>query len=316
MNKPKQRNKPQTTIRVLLTLLMLPLVYMSFCSSLDHEGSAKLKINDLPDNQRHFLEYARYLINKSEKKKFLSIVGDNAREQFIQDFWKKRDPSPETDENEFKEQYYQRIEEANRMFGNNGWRSDRGKVLVLLGPPETKHIYPTGIRVNDYPSEIWLYGYFPIIFVDRTRSGNYELTNVSAWHLAEMNKASQQLIPQVGFTPNPFGFKLKLFKDKKAGNHQLQVLMPYRNIVFEESEEGFSAHLKLHFQITEKTKKETQTMDKEHTISVTAEQLDKLDKQYVISVPLNLAKGYYEISLIIENKADKVKTRDKIEVKL
>ena len=186
-------NKKKKSTSVWLTFaLLVPILLLGGCSLKSSTG--KLKVKDLPEADRQFYQYVSYIMTKNEKKKFFSLVTDEDRHAFRSEFWKKRDPDAGTEENEYKKRYFSRIAEANRLFSKGsyqGYRSDRGRVLVLLGPPESKRIYPTGYRVGDLPMEIWLYGYYnyPIMFVDRTHSGHYEMTSGSARHVAEMNKA-------------------------------------------------------------------------------------------------------------------------------
>ena len=72
------------------------------------------------------------------------------------EFWKKRDPDPDTEENEFKTQYFQRIDEANHLFtdgGEPGWLQDRGRIYILLGPPADREVYPRGVTFYGIPTE-------------------------------------------------------------------------------------------------------------------------------------------------------------------
>ncbi len=314
MNSMKKRTSAWITI-----CLVVPILLLSGCSLKSKTG--KLKLKDLPDSDRQFLKYVSYIMTKAEKKKFFSMVTAEDRAAFRAEFWKKRDPDSGTDENEYKKNYFARIEEANRLFSKGkyeGFRTDRGRVLVLLGPPETKHIYPTGYRIGAYPMEVWLYGYYnyPVIFIDRTQSGNYELTSNSARHVAEMNKAKVYFNPVKGVTKNPFGFTLRLFKDKKSGNHNLQIMIPYKNIVFQKGKEGFTAAVNVKIEINDTKTKKSQTMDKDHNIAITPDQLDNLKDNYIFTIPLKLAAGKYETTVVVESKADKIKVQDKISFKI
>jgi len=290
---------------------------LNVCSS-----RSKYLIRDLPPDDQEFISMVRYIIKKHEKKAFLSLTTDKERLQFRINFWKKRDPTPGTEENEFREAYFGRIDEANRLFsqgGSKGWLSDRGRVYIILGPPETIRSYPTGYDFYERPSEVWYYGYFPILFVDRTYSGNYELTPQGARHIAEMNKAQLGEVPNVKKIKGekrPLYFNLKLGKNKKTDLHNLQIVIPYRNIIFQEKENIYRAVITAHINILERKTNKSQTLDKDYTVTVKGEELNLLEKHYVIDVPLKLEPGKYEVTVVLESKADEIKVRDKIVFKI
>ncbi|MFQ5722258.1 MAG: GWxTD domain-containing protein, partial [Candidatus Aminicenantales bacterium] len=132
------------------------------------------------------------------------------RAKFLEDFWKRRDPTPGTERNEYKEAYFNRIEEANRLFkggGRAGWLQDRGRIYILFGPPDERQTNPMGGRPIDAyadptqmvegrryasgekPTEVWVYyNLFSslqrphtvrIVFVDTYGTGDYKLaTNI------------------------------------------------------------------------------------------------------------------------------------------
>ena len=131
----------------------------------------------------------KFLITKEEKREFLNLSTDEEREEFFKQFWAKRDPDPETIENEFRDEYLSRISRADHLFsheGREGWDTDRGRVYIKLGPPEFKESYPMGYSQYSLPSEVWYYGNFPIVFVDRNRSGSYDLTSLGARYLSQL----------------------------------------------------------------------------------------------------------------------------------
>jgi len=98
-----------------------------------------------PENAE-FLSKVNYIITKEERKIFLELP-DEEKESFREEFWKRRDPDPSTEENEFKIEYFNRIERANELFhgeGRPGWMTDRGRIFVLFGPPSDRMTYPMG----------------------------------------------------------------------------------------------------------------------------------------------------------------------------
>lgn len=117
-------------------------------------------LNTLPPKYKKWLEEeVKYIITTKEKKVFLQLVTDKERDLFIEAFWKQRDPFPLTERNEFKDEHYKRIEYANRHFGRisslPGWKTDRGKIYITLGPPISIQRYEEFSLV--YPTVVWNY---------------------------------------------------------------------------------------------------------------------------------------------------------------
>ncbi|WP_180540561.1 GWxTD domain-containing protein [Nevskia soli] len=137
-----------------------------------------------------------YIITDEERKSFHQLNTDEEREQFIEQFWLRRDPTPDTAENEYKEEHYRRIAYANDHFASGipGWKTDRGRIYITFGPPDEIESHPSGGSYNrpmsegggetsTYPFEQWRYRYLEGIgtnvmleFVDTTMSGEFHLT--------------------------------------------------------------------------------------------------------------------------------------------
>lgn len=164
--------------RILFSLLfILLLFFLSF--------SAKKK-PDLPSKYKKWIEKdVVYIITPKEKEVFYKLENDRERDLFIEEFWLQRDPTPATERNEFKEEHYRRIEYANKNFGRGtpikGWRTDRGRIYIVLGKPGYIQKYITG---DTHPIEIWYYhgnpryGQAPIfrlLFFQRGGVGEFEL---------------------------------------------------------------------------------------------------------------------------------------------
>jgi GWxTD domain-containing protein len=136
-----------------------------------------------------------YIITDEERKAFKKLATDDERERFIEEFWRRRDPDPDTEENEYKEEYYERIAYANEHFSSGipGWKSDRGRIWIMYGKPDETETHPMGGAyerpsyegggsTTTYPFEVWFYRYLPgvgsgieIEFVDPTGSGEYHI---------------------------------------------------------------------------------------------------------------------------------------------
>jgi GWxTD domain-containing protein len=129
-------------------------------------------------------EDVAYIINDQERAAFKRLPTDAEREHFIEQFWLRRDPTPGTTRNEFKEEHYRRIAYANQHYASSipGWKTDRGRIYITLGPADEIESHPSG-GVTSYPSEQWRYRYIEgvgtnvvIEFVDSTGSGEYRMT--------------------------------------------------------------------------------------------------------------------------------------------
>jgi GWxTD domain-containing protein len=142
-------------------------------------------------------EDVSYIITDEERTAFKRLQTDEEREQFIEQFWLRRDPTPDTVENEFKEEHYRRIAYANENFASGipGWKTDRGRIYITYGPPDEKDTHPSGGSyerpteegggtTSTFPFEQWRYRYIEgigtdinIEFVDPTMSGEYRMTS-------------------------------------------------------------------------------------------------------------------------------------------
>jgi GWxTD domain-containing protein len=286
-------------------------------------GGSRSLVKKLSPDHREFLSTVRYLIVKQERKAFLNLTSDGERNAFIKEFWQKRDPDPQTEVNEFKEVYFDRIDQANQLFGKNGWLSDRGRVLILLGRPETKRVFPTGMRTSteigepsiySLPMEIWYYGYYnyPIVFVDRLRSGSYDLTPLSAQHIATITRAGMILTPQVDIEKQPLDFQVEV---KKGGDGSVSARfeIPYKNILFQEIKNRYEAALSVTLEMTDAQGRQLPTVRQDVRISLTAEDLQGKKDRHIIDIPLELTTTEsVEIVATVESRNDPFKASKKI----
>jgi len=165
----------------LLLLVLFSILVLTAFSSQD-----KKSIKNLPERHRKWLEEeVVYIITSTEKKVFLMLGNDRERDLFIEAFWKHRDPIPDTPENEFKLEHYRRISYANKWFGRGtptaGWRTDMGRIHIILGEPKTIDRYENLTEV--YPTIVWFYQgmgkyglpeSFNVVFFKKYGAGDYE----------------------------------------------------------------------------------------------------------------------------------------------
>jgi len=170
--------------------------------SFSHASSFAAEQEKMSEKHKKWLdEEVIYIISKNEKDVFKSLATFEQRDEFIRKFWERRDPTPRTPFNEFKEEHYRRIEFVNRQYfeGTAGWRSDRGRVYIMFGPPDFFETNPGGGRgflfgvsgpTAEFPSEVWTYRYIPglkmrqtridFTFVNYYNSGKYQLVSNSS----------------------------------------------------------------------------------------------------------------------------------------
>jgi GWxTD domain-containing protein len=133
-------------------------------------------------------EDVRWIIASNERSAYTALQTNPERLQFIRDFWERRNPNPGSSENAFKEEHYRRLAYANERFasGRPGWTSDRGRIYILHGKPDSIDAHPSGEAV---PFEVWHYSVIKptqpdsirenvdFKFVDTCRCGDYKLTS-------------------------------------------------------------------------------------------------------------------------------------------
>jgi GWxTD domain-containing protein len=179
------------------------------------KANAKALKIELSKTYKHWLaEDVAWIISDDERKAFMQLSNDEERDQFIEAFWQRRDPTPDTEENEFKEEHYRRIAYANEHFaaGIPGWKTDRGHMYIVFGKPDEIESHPSGGsyerpiaegggQTSTYPFETWRYRYLEgigqeviIEFVDTCMCGDYHMT------MDRSEKDALKMVPNAGLT--------------------------------------------------------------------------------------------------------------------
>ena len=159
-------------------------------------------------------EEVPYIISDDERKAFMSLANDEEREAFIENFWQRRNPNPDSPENEFREEHYRRIQYANDHYaaGKPGWKTDRGRIYIMWGPADSIDSHPSGGmyerpmeegggETSTFPFETWHYRYLEgigenvdIEFVDTCQCGDYHFT------IDRSEKDALKNVPGAGLT--------------------------------------------------------------------------------------------------------------------
>jgi GWxTD domain-containing protein len=152
------------------TLLTAALVAMGLCigviahaqsTASEHRAAeSSNSAKNLPSKYQRWLdEEVLWIITPEERTAFLQLHDDEEREQFVYQFWERRNPTPGSAENKFKEEYYRRIAYANEHYAASvpGWKTDRGRIYILYGPPDEIDSHPQGGVYSAKPFEMWRY---------------------------------------------------------------------------------------------------------------------------------------------------------------
>ena len=196
-----------------------------------------------------------YIVSDAERQAFRRLATDEEREKFIEQFWLRRDPTPDTEKNEYREEHYRRIAYANESFsvpnGVAGWKTDRGMIYIKYGPPDERDEHRTGGvyqrpveegggQTTTFPFEKWRYRYLPgvgndvtIEFVDTTRTGEFHMTMDPA------EKDASPDVPGAGLTQPQFAnleqfARLEQFANLQAPKPDVPLVVPPKDAVIED----------------------------------------------------------------------------------
>jgi GWxTD domain-containing protein len=177
-----------------------------------------------------------WIITDQERAAFKQLSNDEERDNFIEAFWQRRDPTPDTEENEYKEEHYRRIAYANEHFaaGIPGWKTDRGRMYIMYGPADEVDSHPSGGsyerpmeegggETSTFPFEDWRYRYLEgigqeviIEFVDTCMCGDYHMT------IDRSEKDALKYTPNAGLTLyEQMGMSSKADRFNTSGLEQL-----------------------------------------------------------------------------------------------
>jgi len=298
----------KTHIFLLVTLGLMLLV--SACS----QGNL-----NLDPESRDFYETARLIMTKPEKDIFNHLPDVQSRKEFIQDFWDKRDPDPETEENEYRDEFYARIDYSNTYFreGRQGWKTDRGRIYIYFGPPDWIDQRP----MLNYPEmrglQIWIYDRynFGIYFIDKRGDGSYTFDpyyGVIGNFFEAMKRAQMGL----DFANRNLD---KIFIDFKADyddtKKEIYIVIPTKNLAFTERDRKLFLELDFKMFIYPKKGGPKQTLREKRPYTISEQELVKLD-EIVFAFPFDLAPGKYYLDTLIILGWDTGKTRKIFSIKV
>ncbi len=269
-----------------------------------------------PESQ-DFYETARLVMTKQEKDIFLHLPDQKSREEFIADFWAKRDPDPETEENEFREEFFRRIEYANAHFreGIPGWKTDRGRVYIYLGHPDKIEDRPF-INRPDIKGIIW-WGYYryrlAVEFIDTRGDGSYIISQQvgdygNLLQMIEKAKFGQIYVTDEGKAY--IDFNLRYDRGKK----EIVVSIPMKSLIFKSEDKVLKADIAFQFYIYGKESLKKEQFKEVRHFEKTEDEVARME-EIIFSFPHDLESGKYYIDVLITMSPDLGKGRKIFEIK-
>lgn len=249
-------------LAILLIILVLALLFAS-CATAPLERR-------LDPESEEFFDKIRYIITKEESKIFLELP-PSERSKFIEEFWRRRDPTPTTERNEYKDAYFQRIDDANRLFrgGRPGWLQDRGRIYILFGPPNERQTNPMGgrqvdvyvdprkmddsrrVATGEKANEVWVYynlfsslqrpHVVRLIFVDTHGTGDYKLTTNVDELIPGMMGAETEFAPNLFLT-----HELHKEESERVKRHLKRALFNFSWELIKEKNRELGSNLLIH----------------------------------------------------------------------
>ncbi|MCP5051125.1 MAG: GWxTD domain-containing protein [bacterium] len=273
-----------------------------------------------------FYEKARFIMTKEEKDIYKHLEGPEDRNLFVQEFWKKRDPDPSTDENENQAEFAKRIAYANKWFKENtkgnGWSTERGRLLLQLGFPDRREFGDAPVTIGGrlvtskrIPMERWFYYRYQLFleFTDSSDSGHLTLNRVPANLLTtlDLTRFSLDLRESYNVTKRAFRFNAKY--DKK--NDNITITIPTKKLSFDEKDGkmnvGFNAVVYVY-----RNSKKVDEFKLAKSFNWEKEKLLNM-KKVKFDIPYSVTqKGKYYFDVVVEEVGSSSKFRDFVKYKM
>jgi GWxTD domain-containing protein len=261
----------------------------------------------LDPESRDFYETSRLIMTKMERDIFNHLPDKESRQEFIQEFWSKRDPDPSTEENEFKEEFNRRIEYANTHFieGIPGWKTDRGRIYIYLGPPDVAREFP--MRNSPTIKGLLYWGYyslrFGVEFADRLGDGSYKINEYQG-NVGGLNWAIEQAQFGQIFNQDAAGKKFTDFKLRyDKASQEIEVTIPIDFFLFEEEGKLLKTNMTFEFFVYSKNRQKKDRFQQVKAFEMAEEELLQLE-DVTFRFPYVLDSGKYYLDVIIRTDPD------------
>jgi GWxTD domain-containing protein len=253
---------------------------------------------DLDPDSAAFFDTARLVMTSEEQDIFRHLPDPAAREEFITDFWAKRDPDPSTPENEFQTEFQARVDYANRRFreGRRGYDTDRGRIYIYLGPPEQTETYQRD--PSQGPLLVWYYYTYElaVTFVDQRGDGAYTYSEILGSLLQAIEDAKLGGVVQTGAKY----LRFDLTYDKAA--RLVRLAIPVKRLSFREEAGRLKADFNITLYIYEESGLRKRVVEERRAFEGTADEV-RAAKEIVFEFaqPLPPGKTYLDVVLQAED---------------
>ncbi|MFW6139721.1 MAG: GWxTD domain-containing protein [Acidobacteriota bacterium] len=274
---------------------------------------------ELDPESEDFYEKARLIMSSEERKIFSHLPDKESRQEFIEDFWEKRDPNPDTEENEFKQEFYERIEYANERFkeGIPGWKTDRGRIYIHFGFPDRIEQQPMMNHPEIKGYLLWVYYRFNLAveFIDRRGDNAYRLNPYSGIYgnlFEAMKRAKFGIAYSNDIGTKYIDFKLSYDRNK----NELDISIPVKGLAFVEQEGRLKAEFEFQFFVYQDKKgAQKKTFRGKRQIEFTEKELLDMEEIH-FTYSFDLAPGKYFFDVLIIGKPDIGRTRKIFKIKI
>jgi GWxTD domain-containing protein len=261
---------------------------------------------DLDPTNDEFFRQTRLIMLKEEIKVYKHLPDQAARDAFIKEFWEKRDPNPETADNEAKIEFESRVEFIDRWFSEkmgraHGLESDRGKVYLLLGPPNERTTDERTVRdrfgnINRVKVESWVYHHEQLFlqFVDRKGYGEFQLRTWPPDLLNAMEDAKFKIYRAGDTSREKFEFKAA-YKDKN-----IVIKIPTEYIMFDEKNGKMNAAFKTTIRVYRENEK-VDDVEKTHKLSYGKSEILKMNNIELVIPYAVTVKGKYTFDIVVKD---------------
>ncbi len=296
--------------RILATLAIVAVLLLASCS-----GGPKIALD--PESAS-FYETAQLIMSGEEKDIFTHLPDLESRREFIGDFWHKRDPDNYTEENEFKTEFLARLEYANKHFkeGMPGWKTDRGRIYVFMGPPDKHEEYFThDDRSVRGPILWWVYYNYElgIEFADEKNNGTYRMVRYEGNFFEALDSLKLGRVPyQVGAARKFVNFKVSY----NALKREIEFRFPAEAVSFKEEGERQRADFEFQVFVYNKSGAKVEEFKEEKILRVPLANLTEM-KEIAVSLPHEFRPGEYYLDVIVIGKDGALgKTRKIVDLKI
>jgi GWxTD domain-containing protein len=295
---------------------VLPVLAVLAAAALSAPAAAGQK---LAPESKEFYQTARLIMTKEEIKIWSRLPDEEARREFIADFWLKRDPDPDTEANEFKQEFEARVEYASKRFreGIKGYNTDRGRVYIFMGPPDKFEEFFPPPGSQDRGIIWWIYydWQLGIEFADSRGDGTFKMREYTGDFFGAMDvfKLGRNVRADDVFSKKFFKFEASY----DAGSREIEVRIPTKSLMFRENAEGkLQVDLRFTFYIYPDQGKGKESFQESRSVVVTDAEREDL-KTVDLRFGRALAPGTSYLDVIVQGaEGMKGKIRQIFEIKV